>query len=52
MIVNKLRMPIKESREMESMRAENEKLKAQITYVAIMSDIDLNEDDEEDEIDE
>jgi len=46
MIINKLRMPIADARAIEDTKAKVAKQQALLEYVAIMSDIEIEEDDE------
>ena len=52
MIINKLRMSIAEARALEDTRAKVAKQEGLIEYIAIMSDIEIDEEDETDESEE
>jgi hypothetical protein len=46
-VVKKINGSIADAREFENLKAENEKLKAQLNYVAVMTDVDLEDDTDE-----
>jgi len=46
-LVKKINTSVADAREFENLKAENEKLKAQLNYVAVMTDVDLDDNDEE-----